>query len=89
MILAEHEYPRGPDGQIALDEHGRAFCLHCGAKYHAQMDATCLTRDVPSQIMPEPKRRIMACEDDSIAQRIAELRAEQDAAWNAEPEASA
>lgn len=83
MIRAEHEYPRSPDGGVALDEHGRAFCLHCGAKYHAEMDATCLTRDIPSAIMPEPKRRVPMCEDDSIARRIAELRAEQQTAWNA------
>lgn len=71
MIREQHEFKEG-------------WCVHCGAKEHPQMTATCLSRDVPNtEVMPEPARRIPACEDgDTISRRLAELRAEQQAAWN-------
>lgn len=39
-------------------------------------------------MMPEPQRRIPACEDDSIAARIAELRKLREEAWNTADEPS-
>jgi hypothetical protein len=47
----------------------------------------CLERDdFQRDLCPAPARRVPACEDNGIAGRIAELEAEKEAAWNAEPE---
>lgn len=72
------------------DAGGRQWCKWCGAKFHVQMDATCLERpgQSGSGMMPEPQRRIPACEDDSIAARIAELRKLREEAWNTADEPS-
>lgn len=73
MIL-DHEVPPGSDR-----------CKWCGAVKPGP-DSTCVPRpDVGPGMMPEPARRVLACEDaDSIARRIAELKTEKTAAWNAE-----
>jgi len=65
------------------------WCTHCGASeggYHQTIASgyasTCLPRSTVD-VMPEPKRREVACEaTDEIAARIAELRAEKQAALN-------
>lgn len=61
---------------------GETRCIHCNAVKPGP-DVTCIHRPAPVvATAPEPTRRIMACEDASIADRIAELRAEREAAWN-------
>lgn len=71
--MRQHEFP-------PADGSGRKWCLHCGALYHYQMDATCVERpDNPAPI----ERRVSAIDDiDAIHARINELRAEQTAALN-------
>lgn len=73
MTLArEHSFP-------PADGSGRKWCLHCGALWHAQMDATCVARAVA--LAPEPARRTYASEDfDAISARIIELKRERETA---------
>jgi hypothetical protein len=73
-MIREHEVPEGSDR-----------CKHCGLLKPGP-DSTCIVRDgaASEAPRPEPARRVMACEDDSIAERIAELRKQQEAAWNTE-----
>lgn len=63
-------------------------CVHCGT-LRAQFDAApeknpCPRRGPePSGVRPEPTARRYAVDDsDTISARLAELRAERDAAWN-------
>lgn len=73
-MIREHEIPEGSN-----------VCRHCHAK-NPGPQSTCIVRDgaASEKPRPEPSRRVIACEDDSIAGRIAELRKEQEAAWNAD-----
>lgn len=74
-MIREHEVPVGQD-----------FCKHCGARRPGP-ESTCIVRDgvAAEQPCPEPARRVPACDDaDAIQRRIAELRKEQEAGWNAE-----
>ena len=70
MLLAAHEFPEG---------EGNRWCKHCGCLWHAHMTATCLQRAIPpGELMPEPKRRQLACEDaETIAARLVELAKER------------
>ena len=66
--MREHEFREG-------------WCLHCGAKHHPQMTATCLERR--AALATEPRRRVSALDDsDAISARLGELRAEKEAALN-------
>jgi hypothetical protein len=66
---------------MIIREHdftGGKGCIHCRA---VRTDALCNEREVAE---PEPwKPRVKACEDGGIAERMAELRREREAAWNA------
>lgn len=63
------------DALIVQHAFKDGWCLHCGAKYHPSMTATCLQRAAAqSGLMPEPARREYACEAfDAIGERLAEL----------------
>lgn len=58
-------------------------CIHCGAILPGP-ESTCVPREgTPSEGMrPEPARRVLACDDPSIAERIAELEKERQDGWN-------
>ena len=75
--MKEHKWPKEPNP-------GNNFCCVIrGAVKHQQMTATCF--DVPGiagRLMPEPARRIVACEDNTVGDRIAELRKEREEALN-------
>jgi hypothetical protein len=69
--MREHEF-------MIADASGRQWCKHCGALYHAAITATCLERR--DAAAPASGRRVSALDDiDTIAARLAELRAERDA----------
>lgn len=59
---------------------GLRWCAVCGtSREQAETGMGCRDRNVA----PEPQRRTVACEDTAtISTRLAELRAERQAAWN-------
>lgn len=67
------------------------WCLWCGARPTAAgtWEATCLLRDNgigADEMRPEPKRRVLACEDTAtISARLAELQQQRTAALNETP----
>lgn len=73
-MIREHEV--GEDGR----------CKHCGALKPDPVENTCVERvEIVSGDRPEPARREYAIEAvDLIGARLAELRAERDAAMNEE-----
>lgn len=77
-LIREHEAGHPLPG-------GGTRCVHCGCPMGTQYTYTCLSRANPGgALMPEPARREYASESwDAIGGRLAELRAERDAATNA------
>jgi len=71
--MSEHVFPEGKDR-----------CIHCNTWNGNPQRTLCPHRPDPavSGMRPEPALRTMAVEDDGIAARLAELRAEREAGWN-------
>lgn len=72
-MIREHYVPRDAKA-----------CIHCGARTFGP-EVTCVPREGnpgSGMIRPEPARRVLACEDQSIADRIAELEKERQDGWN-------
>lgn len=74
--MIEHVFPSSPP-------RPEDRCVYCGSWFRDGTEQTCVPR--PASIAPEPRRRVSAMDDiDVIAARIAELRAERDAAMAGE-----
>jgi hypothetical protein len=81
-MTPEHMFPEG-DGEAVR-------CIHCGTlrEHHERSPQNCVRHPIaPEPLRPEPARRAYAVDDRAtIPARIAELRADREAARAGRPE---